>query len=41
VVGPLKAEREQPSLATLEALVDACLPLVELPDLLMEVVSEK
>lgn len=37
VVGPLKAEDEQPSLATLEALVDARLPLVELPDLLMEV----
>ena len=37
VVGPLKAEEEQPSLATLEAMVDARLPLVELPDLLMEV----
>jgi hypothetical protein len=37
VVGPLKAEDEQPSLVTLEALVDARLPLVELPDLLMEV----
>jgi TnpA family transposase len=37
VVGPLKAEDEQPSLAALEALVDARLPLVELPDLLMEV----
>ena len=37
VIGPLKAEDEQPSLAALEALVDARLPLVELPDLLMEV----
>jgi hypothetical protein len=37
VVGPLKAEDEPPSLAALEALVDARLPLVELPDLLMEV----
>ena len=37
VVGPLKAKDEQPSLAALEALVDARLPLIELPDLLMEV----
>jgi Tn3 transposase DDE domain len=37
VVGPLKAEDERPSLAALEALVDARLPLIELPDLLMEV----
>src|SRR5438552_13726224 len=37
VVGPLKAEDEQPSVAAPEALVDARLPLVELPDLLMEV----
>ena len=31
VVGPLKAEDERPSLAALEALVDARLPLIELP----------
>jgi hypothetical protein len=35
--GPLNAEDERPSLAALEALVDARLPLIELPDLLMEV----
>jgi hypothetical protein len=37
VVGPLHAEDKPPSLMALEALIDACLPLVELPDLLMEV----
>jgi hypothetical protein len=37
VVGPLKAENERPSMTALEALVDARLPLIELPDLLMEV----
>ena len=36
-VNLLKAKDEQPSLAALEALVDARLPLIELPDLLMEV----
>lgn len=37
IVGPLKADDKPPSVAALEALVDERLPLVELPDLLMEV----
>ena len=37
VVGPLHAEDKPPSLVALEALINARLPLVELPDLLMEV----
>jgi len=37
VVGPLHADDKPPSLVALEALIDARLPLVELPDLLMEV----
>jgi hypothetical protein len=37
VVGPLNAEDKPDSLVTLEALINARLPLVELPDLLMEV----
>jgi TnpA family transposase len=37
VVGPLDAADKPPSLVALEDLIDARLPLVELPDLLMEV----
>jgi hypothetical protein len=37
VVGPLHAEDKPPSLVALEALINGRLPLVELPDLLMEV----
>jgi Tn3 transposase DDE domain len=37
VVDPLKAEDRPSSVTALEALLDARLPLVELPDLLMEV----
>ncbi|MEE9147851.1 MAG: Tn3 family transposase, partial [Candidatus Tectomicrobia bacterium] len=37
VVGQLRAEQRSPSLAVLEELIDSRLPLVELPDLLMEV----
>ena len=37
IVGSLKADDKPPSVAALEALVDERLPLVELPDLLMEV----
>ena len=37
VVGPLDAAEKPPSLVALEDLIDARLPLVELPDLLMEV----
>lgn len=35
--GVVKADDKQPSVAALKELVDGRLPLVELPDLLMEV----